>query len=366
MRKSGSGSTRLAAGGRRWTAGALVAAAAALAVMPGAASATGRATVRDAGARPAATRHVGRHYTIGFILASPVSALIDMGNGVQGEAKRLGMGFDYESASFSSSTQLSAMSSMIARHVSAIITSPLVTKSFETSIEQAKKAGIPVLVYDGSDPGLTMDMTNADYQAAYDMVGYVAKHLRSEHKPCDIALLQGLPVVPALGNRDKGMVAGAKANHCTVLGTQVDTADTLSSAATIADQWKSQFGSKLEAIIPYNDGAALGVVSAVSSSFNPVVVGFNGEPQNVKDVAAGRLWEDYALQNTIMGEGLAWAAYQVLTGHKVPVTVYSPYVLLTKSNAASYKGDTYFLAHPPKSFSIIRYKGQWQLKYSGS
>lgn len=333
----------------------------AMAILPAAAS-----PARSGSNRPVLARRQSKQLTIGFILASPVPTLIDMGNAVKAESQRLGMKFVYESDSSSPSAQLSMMGKLISEHVSAIVTSPLVAKPFEASIKQARSAGILVLAYDGTDPGLTMDMTNDDYQAGYDMVGFVAKHLRSEGRPCEIALLDGVSTALAFANRDAGMAAGERANGCTALGTEVDVPGTLSSAATIVDRWRTRFTTKLQAIVSYDGASARGAVSALGASSLPIVAGFGSSEQDVRDVISGRLWEDFAQQSSIIGEGLAWAAHQVLTGHSMPATVYSPYVLITKSNASGYKGDTYYLAHPPISFQVTQVGGQYQLTYSGS
>jgi ABC-type sugar transport system substrate-binding protein len=143
------------------------------------------------------------------------------------------------------------------------------------------------------------------------------------------------------------MAAGAKKYGCKVLSTQTDTPDTASAAATIAEQWKSQFGSKMTGVVSYNDDAETGVYGAVAgSSWKPVLVSFNGENAELKLLAAGKVYEDDALANAVIGEGMAYGAYQVLEGKTVPTTVESPYYLLTKKNATSFTTDADILAKP--------------------
>lgn len=308
-----------------------------------------------------------QHYTIGWIQPAPVTALIDMGKGIKIEAERLGMTVVTASSNFTSSEQLAAMNSMITRHVNAIITAPNNPKAFEGAVQKAKQAGIPVFTYSGSVPGVTADIVNPDYQAAYNSVKIVAKHLKAEGKPCDIALLLGLRVVSALDHRDEGLTAGAKAAGCTVLATQTEQQTTPTAAAAIASQWKTQFGTKLQAILPFNDSASLGVVSTFTSKFHPLTIGFNGSPQDVKDVASGTLYMDFGLENVVMGMGFALAAHEVLTGHSVPKTITSPYVTITQANASSYKGDANYLLSPPKNVSIASGHGtKGILKFSHS
>jgi hypothetical protein len=183
------------------------------------------------------------------------------------------------------------------------------------------------------------------------MVGIVAKRLKKLHKACNLGLVDGPSFVPALGARDSGMALGAKANHCKVLSTQVNTNDTLTGAAVIAHQWASQFGKKMTAVISYNDNAEMGVVSARTKK--PLLASYNGEGPNLTELKAGRVYADFALQNAVMGEGLAYGAYLTLEGQSVPSQVNSPYVLLTKSNVAKYRADGAILQLPVGKLSFV-------------
>jgi ABC-type sugar transport system substrate-binding protein len=291
---------------------------------------------------------------VGYIVASAVPALVSMGQGVLTESTHLGMAFTEQSIALDPNQQLSAMSAMISQGVNVIITSPLVVASFGTAITQANNAGIPVLTYDGGvEPGVTMNIANADQAAAQQMVGIVANRLKKLHKACNLGLVDGPSFIPALGARDTGMANGAKANHCKVLSTQVNTNDTLTGAAVIAHQWASQFGQKMTAVISYNDNAEMGVVSATNKKWSPLLTSYNGESPNLTELKAGRVYADLALQNAVMGEGLAYGAYLTLEGQTVPSQVNSPYVLLTKSNVAKYRADAAILQLPVGKLSFV-------------
>lgn len=320
-----------------------------------------------ASTKPPASTKSNKKFTIGYVLAAPVTALVSMGKGLKVEANKLGMTVVTASANFTSTKQLEAVNSMISRHVNAIVTTALNPKAFEGAITSAKKAGIPILLYGGAVPGDAMNLANPDYQTAYNAVTAVKSHLASEGKPCNIAVIQGPKIAPPIEARDTAFLAAIKTDGCKLVATQITTKTTTTSAATIVDQWKTQYGSEIQAILPYNDTIALGILSATSPTFNPLVVGFNGSPQDVKEVANGSLWRDYGLENALMGEGFAYAAHRLLTGHKLPATVVEPYVTITKSNAANYHGDSYFLAHPPKVLTIVQQtkdnKKEWVLEY---
>ena len=305
--------------------------------------------------------------TYGYIVASEVPALVSMGNGVEAEATHLGIGYTVQSIGFNPSQQLTVMDNMISQGVSAIITSPLDVGSIQAGITAATNAGIPVIFYDGStgsaaSPGLTLNIINLDQNAGEYMVGQIAAKLKSEHKKCALGLVDGITAVPALDHRDLGMAAGAKKYGCKVLSTQTDTADTASAAATIAEQWRSQYGSKMTGVVSYNDDAETGVYGAVAGSkWKPVLVSFNGETTELKLLAAGKVFEDDALANAVIGEGMAWGAYQVLQGKTVPATVQSPYYLLTKKNVKSFTTDAIILDNPVGNIGFQQAGGNYLL-----
>jgi ABC-type sugar transport system substrate-binding protein len=59
----------------------------------------------------------------------------------------------------------------------------------------------------------------------------------------------------------------------------------------------------------------------VSGSFKPVVVGMNASPEGIDGVKNGQLLATFSQRPVEVGNGLAFAAKQVLDGKQVPKTV---------------------------------------------
>lgn len=292
----------------------------------------------------------GKQIVVGYILTAPVEALQAIGSGLKIGAKKYNMKVVEESANFSPDTQISAMQALEAKGVDVIITAPLVPETFFAAAQVAKSKGIKVLTYDRAGPGVTLAMTNPDQQEASAMVQKLAKELKDEGKPCALGIVDGQPTAGPLKARNAGFAEGAKAAGCQVLSTQVATQTTTTQGATIANAWKTSFGSKMTGIVSANDEIALGVLNARGGDFNPLVIGLNGQTAAVAAVANGSLWADAGLENAVMGEGLAYAAYQSATGHSVPPEVSSPYYEITKDNAAAFTrqfADSTILKLPP-------------------
>jgi len=307
--------------------------------------------------------------TVGYVLAAPVAALEAIGDGVKKEATALGMNFVEESADFSADQQISAMQALEAQHVNVIISAPLVPASFFAAAQNAHKQGIYVLTYNKAGSGVSYAVTNPDTKEATSIVGVLASHLKSEGKPCDIGIIEGQPTAPPLEARDLGFTAGAKASGCTVLASQVATTTTAQVGATIADAWKTRFGSKMTGIVVINDDVALGVLPVRGGSFSPAVVSLNGEPAAIKAVQNGSLYADGGLENAIMGMSLAIVAHDLATKKPAPTLATSPYYLLTKSTVTAFLktyADSSVLTAPLGKISFVQQAGQTVVKYTPS
>jgi ribose transport system substrate-binding protein len=307
--------------------------------------------------------------TVGYVLAAPVSALEAIGSGVQKEAAALGMNFVEESANFSADQQISAMQALEAKHVNVIVSAPLVPASFFQAAQNAQKQGIDVLTYNKAGSGVSYAVTNPDTQESSSLVGVLASHLKSEGKPCDIGIIEGQPTAPPLEARDAGFAAGAKAAGCTVLSSQVATTTTAQEGATIADAWKTKYGSQMTGIVVINDDVALGVLPVRGGQFSPAVVSLNGEPAAIQAVENGSLYADAGLENAIMGMSLAIVAHDLATKQPAPTLATSPYYLLTSSTVKEFVStydDSTVLAAPLGKISFVPQGGATVVQYTPS
>jgi ribose transport system substrate-binding protein len=186
------------------------------------------------------------------------------------------------------------MNNMISEKVDAIIMGPLNVGTLQPAITAATAAGIPVIFYDGdtgsaASSGLALNIINLNENAMVTLVGHLAGKLKSEHKKCDLGLVDGVTAVPSLDERDIGMAAGAAKYGCKVLRTETNIPSTASAAATIADQWRSQFGNKMTGVVSVNDTTEVGVYGAVAgSSWKPLLVSANGEQAALQLLAGAR------------------------------------------------------------------------------
>lgn len=274
------------------------------------------------------------HVTIGFsesIAANPNNKAIDEGAAVQ--AKALGMGFDLTDANLDLSKQMSDIASLRQKGVNALLTSPLDQNSMRPTLSKVH-AQIPVITWAAAGPYSTVDFESTDYEAAKQAAEFIAQKVG---RGASVAAIEGLPQIPILAARNQGFLAGAKAAGLKVVATQVNTKDNAAGAQPIVTGWKAKYGTGLKAIWAYNDPSALGAASAKDAAFHPVVTGMNGEPDAVEAIKQGLIDATWDQEAPEIGNGEAWAAYQILVKKKkLPGTVYVPMQMIDKSNAGDW------------------------------
>jgi ribose transport system substrate-binding protein len=303
-------------------------------------------------------------FTIGFIppvLANP--AIKALNDGIAAKAKALGMSFETIGGQYSPQAQIVAMDAAIQKKVSMILIWPLDPKGIQPSFLKAKAAGIPILaIWSPGVPNVDSNFMYNDGSAEQKIAAMAAAQLKSEGKPCAVGIIQGIPVVNILNARNQGMAAGAKAAGCTILEQQVNQTDNSSGALPIVQAWKTKYGSKMTAVLAYNDPSALGAIAARSGSFQPLVTGMNGDADGIAAVKSGAMFATGAVPNVELGEAMAQVAQDVLTKKPYPATVWFTFEILTKSNVNGYTPWSTRLAGPPMQISFVKVGGLTEVK----
>jgi ribose transport system substrate-binding protein len=280
---------------------------------------------------------------------------------VQGKA--LGMDVVIAGGEYDPSKQLAAVDSLIQRKVDAILVWPLDPKGMQPALERAKAAGIPVIVQDSptSDP-VAMNFQVNDREAAEQAASALAEKLGPGcGGGAQVAIIEGIPQAEVLKARNDGLAAGAKAAGCKVVAHQVNAKDSADGARPIVDAWKTKYGAALKGILAYNDSSAIGAASASGGDFKPVITGINADQPGVDAVKDRRVLATWDLRTPEIGNGMAWAAYQLLTKKSVPKTVNVEMVKVSDENVGDYPTNEDRLKAPMK-VSIEERDGEAFLK----
>jgi len=271
------------------------------------------------------------------VIANPTIKAMDQG--IKNQAKKLGMSAETIGGEFDPQAQIVAMDAAIQKKVSAISIWPLDPKGIAPSIAKAKAAGIPVFtLWSRGIPNITANFQYDDYETAVTIAKLAAAELKKQGKPCNVGIIQGIPVVTILKTRNDGLAAGANAAGCKILEQTVNTKDNSDGAQPIASAWKAKHGGDMTAVLTYNDPSAMGALATVGGDFQPLVTGFNGDSIAVDALKAKRLFASAAAPNVEIGNTIAWVVHQMLVLKKknVPNDYQFKYEILTQQNITKY------------------------------
>jgi simple sugar transport system substrate-binding protein len=185
------------------------------------------------------------------------------------EAENRGITLKFADAQQKQENQIKAIRSFVAQGVDAILLAPVVATGWDSVLEEARDAGIPVLLLDR-----TVDAPKDLYLTAVtsDLVheGKVAGNwLQGEMagKPCNIVELQGTTGSSPAIDRKAGFEAGiADAPNLKIIRSQ--TGDfTRSLGKTVMESFlKAEGGANICALYAHNDDMAVGAIQAIKEA----------------------------------------------------------------------------------------------------
>jgi ribose transport system substrate-binding protein len=314
-----------------------------------------------AGIAAAGSGKSGKIFSLAYVPPVIANPIIKAGNDAMAiEAKSLGMKFSTVGGQYDPSAQIVAVNAVIQRKFDALAIWPLDPNGIKPSLAATRKASIAVFVQDSPTdvPPANANFQLNDFDAGVALAKYAAQQLKKDGKSCSVGIIQGIPVVEILNARNKGLAAGAKAAHCTILAQQVNQKDNTDGAKPIVDAWKTRYGSKMTAVLAYNDPSALAVVPDVGGGFTPLITGVNGDALAVAALKRGDMLATEAQPAIEIGACMANASKLVLTGKKVPSTVHMFYKLVTRGNVGTYTPPDQRLKQGPWKVKYITQKGQ--------
>jgi simple sugar transport system substrate-binding protein len=225
---------------------------------------------------------------------------------------------------------------MVAKGVKGIAitpTSPAVSKELDKAI----KKGVKVVLMDNDIPTWK---NKTSVVATNNLKGgtLAGKYLATKLKPGDtLAILEGVPGVPALDDRVKGMLAGLGPLKSQIkIVSQLET-DCAQDKGLTAAQDILTANPGVTAIYAACGPPALGAVQALKNAGKKpgevILVGFDALPDEVAQIKAG--WETASVAQfpaKIGGMGID-TLYKAVKGQRVAKNVDTGTALVTKDNA---------------------------------
>ncbi len=292
-------------------------------------------------ARVAATPKAAKKFTIALVPGLTVDPFyITMERGAAAEAAKLGVKLIWQGGTtFSPTTQIPVVESLLAEHPSALLIAPTDVVALKAPIEKFVRAGIPVISVDTTltDTSiLDARITSDNFQGGELAAETIAK---LAHYKGQVAVDNVNPGISTTDARQAGFIAQIKKYpHMSVAAVEYNT-DSPTLAASQTKDMVLKF-PKLVGIFGTNLYGAQGAGEAIAAAGKKgkiFVAGYDAEPATVKLLKKGVINVLVIQQPAVEGADAVKFAYDILTGHKsaVPKATLVPNIVGTTANSSN-------------------------------
>lgn len=262
-----------------------------------------------------------------------VAAIADA---AQARADELGVKLVMYDAGGDVNKQISDVETMIAQKVDAVIVIPQSVEGSAPVVGKCNDAGIPIIVDNGdiADTNFTAFVGCTDQESGEILGQWFVDNVEKGSKVC---IIEGPMGQSGQVGRYAGFEAVGMLEHFEVLSTQ--TANwKRDEAMALVEDWITQYGEDLKAIICENDDMGLGALSACKAAGRSdiVVGGVDGLDDAVAAVKAGE-YGISVLQDS-QGQGAVGVdvALQIIKGEEYEKDTRIPFRAITAENVDAY------------------------------
>ncbi len=235
--------------------------------------------------------------------------------------------------------EIAAIQNMVAQGVKGIAITPT-SAAVSAALDKAIKEGVKVVLMDNDIPSWkkkTSVVATNNYKGGVLAGKFLATKLKAGDT---LGILEGVPGVPALDDRVKGMLAGlgplrSKIKVVAKLRTDCDQTKGAAAAQTILTA-----NEGLTAIYAACGPPALGAIQSIKNAgIKPadiILVGFDALPDEVAQIKAGTETGSVAQFPSKIGLLGIDTLYKAVTGKKVPKNVDTGTAFVTRANASKF------------------------------
>ncbi len=244
---------------------------------------------------------VKKEKTIGLAVSTLNNPFfVDLKNGVESQAEKLGYKVIVYDAQDDSSKQLANVEDLITKKVDVIIINPTDSDAVGAAVKAANKANIPVITVDRSaNEGEVATHIASDNVAGGKLAGEYLLELVGEN--AKVVELEGIPGASAAVDRGAGFneAVKGKLNIVARQTANFNRGEGLSVMENILQANKDIVG-----VFAHNDEMALGAIAAIEAADlkNIYVIGFDATEDAKTAVAEGRMAATIAQQPNLMGQ----------------------------------------------------------------
>lgn len=249
---------------------------------------------------------------------------------IQEAAKRAGVRLMYENAEQKQEKQISAIRSFIAYQVDVIAFSPIVEDGWDNVLEEAKQAGIPVLITDRriktADESLIVGFIGSDFYEEGRSAGrfLLQKMQGAEH--VNIVEISGTVDSTPMRERGAGFREVLEGDARFTILESV-SGDFLRSKGKECMQGLLIRHPDIDVLYSHNDGMTLGAIEAIEAAGlvpgkDIVIVTVDGEQAAIDLLKAGKI--NCVVECTpLIGDKVMELAKKLAAGETIPRNIYS-------------------------------------------
>ena len=233
--------------------------------------------------------------------------------------------------------QIDLIQSMVTQGVKGIAITPS-SPAVVPALDEAVSQGVKVVLVDNDLPdwdGKSSVVATDNYKGGTLAGEYLAQTL---DKGATLAVLEGVPGVPALDDRVKGMEEGLGSSGIEIVGKAPTDCDQDKGVTAAADLLTAN--PDVDAIYGACGPPVLGAIQSIERAGRKpdsiVLVGFDALPDEVKQIEAGKEDATVAQFPAKMGELGLDTLLNAVNGEDVPPTVDTGTEIVTKENASDF------------------------------
>jgi galactofuranose transport system substrate-binding protein len=263
---------------------------------------------------------------------------------IKNAAKDAGIELKFSDAQQKQENQIKAIRSFIAQKVDVIGLSPVVESGWDTVLQEAKAAHIPVILtdraVDSKDTSLYVTFMGSDFTEEGRRAGrWLEEFEKGKPGPINIVELQGtVGSAPAI-DRKKGFadIIGSDARMKIIRSQTGDF--TLAKGKEVMEAFLKAEGKNINVLYAHNDDMALGAIQAIEEAgLKPgkdiVVISIDGTKGAFEAMAAGK--QNVVVEcNPLLGPQLMQAAKDVVAGKTLPKRILTNETVYTQAQAAA-------------------------------
>ncbi|RWR23390.1 ABC transporter substrate-binding protein [Microbacterium enclense] len=218
--------------------------------------------------------------------------------------------------------QIAAVRSFINQGVDAIVLAPIVTDGWDDVLQEAKDAGIPVILEDrtvSASEDLYASWIGLDFEKEGETAGeWVAENFGST--PTNLVILEGTTGSSAATDRATGFATAIEGTDITVLDSQTGNF-TRAEGKTVMEGFLQKYGSQINLLFAHNDDMGLGALDAIKAAgLTPgtdiKIVTIDAVKDGMTALADGEF--NYIVEcNPLLGEKVAEVVKKVVDGESV-------------------------------------------------